>query len=123
MTGHSMNQIKAYSPDELKTLCRAWERGIDPTLAKPFVRAGLLIAQPPHYMLTDAGRDVLKKYALYKPFHLQSNESGARWWGCGRFWTLSGGISFAAKMRAVCTPRHYRILDELGNTVWVGESL
>jgi hypothetical protein len=116
-----MNDLPTITPDELKILVMAFEDGVPPVAAAPLVAKGWLMRCPPHYLLTDTGRGLLIQHAHYKPFLVQARES-TQWVDFGRTWTLTGAYGLMARLNIVCSPCHYRILDEDRKVIFTSET-
>lgn len=116
-------QAFGYKYDELEVLALAWESGVSPQLAAPFIRDGLLIANPPHYELTDEGRSLLDKFGMYRPYEVQAAYRNQAWESKARFVSEADATGFIIRLQAISflTPRAYRILDEQGRVLWSNE--
>lgn len=118
-------QAFSYKFDELEILALAWESGVSPQLAAPFIRDGLLVANPPHYELTDEGRALLDHYGMYRPYEVQAAYRSQAWESKSRFLSEEDAMGFIVRLQAIqfLTPRAYRILDEQGRVLWTNELL
>lgn len=112
--------IPEVTTEQLMLLVIAWEDGLAQQIAAPLVEKGLLHREPPHFRLTDAGRELLTQHALYKPYLVQAKEFNT-WFDCGRNWTQAGALAYMTRLNMACPPRQYRILDEERRVIWSSE--
>jgi hypothetical protein len=116
-----MIDLPPITSEELKILVTAFEDGVAPDVAAPLVAKGLLRRCPPHHELTETGRGLLMQHALYKPFLVQGRE-GVQWIDLGRNWTEVGAFGLMSRLNIVCSPCHYRILDEDRKVIFTTET-